>query len=135
MAFTYNSALPTDKDKVRLLCTDTDVAGGADAQFFQDTEIEYFLTLMSNNVLRAAAMALLTIAAQEVLLMKRIKLLDLQTDGPAEAEALRQLALTYQEKADLVEDAEVGGVFDYAEMVLDPFTARERLDKEALRSG
>jgi len=135
MAFTYDSALPTNKDKVRLLCTDTDVAGGADAQFFQDSEIEYFLTLMSSNCLRAAAMALLTIAAQEVLLMKRIRLLDLQTDGPAEAEALRQLALTYQEKADLVEDAEVGGAFDYAEMVVDEFTARERLNKEALRSG
>jgi len=133
MAFTYNVA--TTRGQVRLLCTDTDVAGGADAQFFQDDEIDFFLTLMGANVLRAAAMALLTIAAQETLLMKRIKLLDLHTDGPAEAAALRELALVYQEKADLVEDAEDGGAFDYSEWVVDHFTARERRDKEALRSG
>ena len=133
MAFTYNVA--TDRGKVRLLCTDTDVAGGADAQYFQDDEIDYFLVAMGNNILRAAAIALLTIAAQEVLLMKRIKLLDLHTDGPAEADALRELAAVYQEKADLAEAQEAGGAFDYAEMVVDAFTARERLDKELLRSG
>jgi hypothetical protein len=133
MAFTYNVA--TDRGKVRLLCTDTDEAGGADAQFFQDDEIDVFLDLMGSNILRAAAVALLTIAAQEVLLMKRITLLDLSTDGPAEAAALRELANTYQEKADLAEASEVGGAFDYAEMVVDEFTARERLEKEALRSG
>lgn len=133
MAFTYNVA--TDRGKVRLLCTDTDVAGGADAQFFQDDEIDFFLTLFANNVLRAAAQALLTIAAQETLLMKKIKLLDLHTDGPAEARALRELADVYQEKATLAEAAEAGGTFDYAEMVVDVFTARERLAKEALRSG
>lgn len=133
MAFTYNVA--TLRGQVRLLCTDTDVAGGADTQFFQDDEIDFFLTLMTNNVLRAAAIALLTIAAQETLLMKRIKLLDLHTDGPAEARALRELADVYQEKATLAEAAEAGGTFDYAEMVVDVFTARERLAKEALRSG
>lgn len=129
MAFTYNVA--TDRGKVRLLCTDTDAA----YPLFEDDEIDYFLVLMSNNHLRAAAVALLTIAAQEVLLMKRIRLLDLQTDGPAEAAALRELAAMYQEKADLQEDATIGGAFDYTELVYDVFTARERLAKEALRSG
>jgi len=129
MPFMYD--VTTDRGKVRLLCTDTD----STYQLFQDVEIDYFLTLMGNNILRAAAMALLTIAAQETLLMKRIRLLDLSTDGPAEAAALRALAESYQEKADLAEAAEVGGTFDYAEMVVDEFTARERLDKEALRSG
>ena len=135
MAFTYDPLCPTNRDKVRLLCTDTDVAGGATCQFFQDGEIDTFLSLMSSNVLRAAAMALLTIAAQETLLLKRIKLLDLHTDGPAEAAALRELAAVYQEKADLAEAMEVGGAFDYAEMVVDVFTARERRNKEALRGG
>jgi predicted deacylase len=129
VAFTYNIA--TDRGKVRLLCTDTDAA----YPLFEDDEIDYFFTLMGNNHLRAAAVALLTIAAQETLLMKRIKLLDLHTDGPAEAAALRALAADYQEKADLAEAADVGGTFDYAEMVVDIFTARERIDKEALRSG
>lgn len=129
MAFTYD--ITTDRGKVRLLCTDTDAA----YQLFQDAEIDYFLALFGSNCLRAAAIALLTIAAQETLLMKRIKLLDLQTDGPAEAAALRELANVYQEKADLAESLEGAGTFDYAEMVVDPFTAREKRDKEALRGG
>lgn len=129
MAFTYD--ITTDRGKVRLLCTDTDAA----YQLFQDAEIDYFLTEMGGNRLRAAAIALLTIAAQETLLMKRITLLDLQTDGPAEAAALRALADTYQEKADLAESLEAGGTFDYAEMVVDRATAEEKRNKEALRSG
>ena len=133
MAFTYD--ITTDRGRVRLLCTDTDVAGGAPAQYFQDDEIDFFLTAMSGSVLRAAAIALLTIAAQEVLLMKRIRLLDLSTDGPAEARALRELADVYQEKATLAEAADAGGTFDYAEMVTDEFTAEERRNKEYLRSG
>lgn len=130
MPFTYNVA--NDIGKVRLLCTDRDAANPI---FEEDDEIQVFLDLMGGNLLRAAAMALLTIAAEETLLMKRIKLLDLHTDGPAEAAALRELAAVYQEKADLAEAAEVDGTFDYAEMVYDEFTARERLEKEALRSG
>jgi hypothetical protein len=135
MAFTYDPLCPTNRDKVRLLCTDTDVAGGATCQFFQDGEIDTFLSVMSNSVLRAAALALETIAAQEILLLKRVKLLDLQTDGPAEAEALRRLAAQLKEQAALAEATEAGGAFDYAEMVVDAFTARERRNKEALRSG
>ena len=131
MPCTYDPLCPTSRDKVRLLCTDTDCANA----LFQDGEIDTFLSLMLNNVLRAAAVALFTIAAQEVLLMKRIKLLELTTDGPAEADALRRLALEYQEKADLAEAAEDGAAFDYAELVTDDFTYRERLDKEALRGG
>ena len=129
MPFTYD--VSTDRGKVRLLCTDTDGVN----PLFQDDEIDTFLSLMGSNILRTAAVALFTIAAQEVLLMKRIKLLELTTDGPAEADALRRLALEYQEKADLAEAAEAGGAFDYAEMVVDEFTYRERLDKEALRGG
>ena len=135
MAFNYNPACITARDQVRLLCTDTDVLGGAPAQYFQDTEIDFFLTAMSSSVLRAAALALYTIAAQEVLLMKRIRLLDISTDGPAEATALRALADTYQEKAALAEAADAGGTFDYAEMVTDEATAEERRNKEYLRSG
>ena len=129
MPFTYN--VGTDRGKVRLLCTDTDGVN----PLFQDDEIDTFLSLMGSNILRTAAVALFTIAAQEVLLMKRIKLLELTTDGPAEADALRRLALEYQEKADLAEAGEAGGAFDIAELVVDDFTYRERLDKEALRGG
>lgn len=129
MAYTYD--VTTDRGQVRLLCTDTDALN----PIFEDNEIDAFLTMMSSNVLRAAALALFTIAGQEVLLLKVVKLLELQTDGAKVADSLRALALEYQEKADLAEAGEEGGSFDYAEMVVDDFTARERLDKEALRSG
>jgi len=129
MAFTYD--VTTDRGKVRLLCTDTDAAN----VIFQDNEIDAFLTLMSSNILRSAALALETIAGQEVLLMKRITLLELTTDGPAEARALLALATKLKEQADAEEAAEDGGAFDYAEMVVDSFTYRERLEKEALRAG
>ena len=132
MVFTYNVA--TDRGKVRLLCTDTDVATPA-AQIFQDDEIDTFLALMGNSILRSAALALETIASQEVLLMKRIRLLDLQTDGPAEAMALLEAAKLLKEQAAQEEEKEEGGTFDYAEMVVDVFTAREKRDKEALRNG
>jgi len=127
----YTYDLTTNRGKVRLLITDRDAAN----EIFNDTEIDTFLVLMGDNVLRAAAIGLFQIAASETLLMKRIKLLELSTDGPAEAEALRALALEYQEKADLAEAGEDGGAFDIAELVVDDFTYRERLDKEALKEG
>lgn len=128
MAFTYD--LATDRGKVRLLCTDTE----SSAALFTDDEIDAFLTLDS-NVKRAAATVLERIAVSEVLIQKRIKLLDLQTDGPAEAEALRKLAASLRARADIDEADDADGLFDWAEMVVDPFSARERLWNEALRNG
>ena len=129
MAFTYD--VTTDRGKVRLLITDRDAAH----EIFNDDEIDAFLSMMSGNVLRAAAVALFQIAANEVLLLKVIKLLELQTDGASAARALKELAKEYQEKADLAEAGEAGGSFDWAEMVYDDFSYRERIEKEALRAG
>jgi len=127
--FTYD--VTTDRGRVRLLITDRDAAH----EIFNDDEIDAFLSMMSNNVLRAAAVALFQIAANEVLVLKVIKLLELQTDGASAAKALRELAKEYQEKADLEEAGDAGGSFDYAELVYDDFSYRERLEKEALRAG
>lgn len=127
--FTYDPT--TDRGKVRMLITDRNPA----TEIFYDGEIDAYLSMMGNNVLRAAALALMTIASEEALQLKVIKLLELTTDGAKLADSLRALALEYQEKADLAEAAEEGGAFDYAELVVDEFTYRERLDKESLRAG
>jgi len=127
--FTYDPT--TDRGRVRMLITDRNAA----TEIFNDGEIDAYLLMMGSNVLRAAALALMTIASEEALQLKVIKLLELTTDGAKLADSLRALALQYQEKADLAEAAEAGGAFDYAEMVVDEFTYRERLDKEALRGG
>lgn len=86
----------TDGALVRLLISDIDTA----APIFNDASVAAFLSLHGGNVKRAAAAALLVIAVNEVLVQKRIRLLDLTTDGPAEANALRALAAQYRAEAD-----------------------------------
>lgn len=122
--FTYDPS--TSAGRVRLLATDTD----SDNAIFSDDEIAAFLALEDDSVKRAAATALDQIASSEALIQKRIKLLDLQTDGPAVATALRAHAKVLREQAD---DEETTGAFDYAEVVVNQFSARERLWNQVLR--
>lgn len=118
MAFTYD--VSTDRGKVRLLITDVQEAN----PLFQDAEIDAFLTL-NTSVRLAAAAALEVIAASEVLVLKKIVNLDLETDGPAVARELRELAKQLR-----AQDANVGA-FDIAEQIHDDFTLREYWDKQA----
>lgn len=119
------SDFSTNVAKVRLLIGDIDDT----TQIFNDSAISAFLAMaLDSNVKRAAAQALLTIAVNEVLVQKRIKLLDLSTDGPAEAKALQDLANELTRQAD---NEEVDGAFDWAEMVntnaqYDEFLLKER---------
>ncbi len=126
MTWTYDVA--TDAGKVRLLCFDTDVAV-ADHRFFTDDEINAFLTLADGSVLLAAAEALDTIATSEVLIQKRLTLLDLKTDGPAEAKELHARAESLRDRS-LTSEAP-----DWAELVLDTHTYSERIMNEALRDA
>lgn len=127
MPFTYDDT--TDRGKVRLLCTDVDSTDPC----FQDSEIDAFLSLASNSVFKATALALMSIAVNEALVSKRIKLLDLTTDGPAVAKALNEKAKEYMALAEAADIAASGG-FDIAEMVQDQFTYYSKLIKESLRS-
>lgn len=76
----------TDIDTIRLLINDTAAAGNG--QVFTDPEVQSFLDL-EGDVKLAAAQALDVIASNEALVKQRIRTLDLQTDGPAVATALR----------------------------------------------
>lgn len=120
MAFTYD--VSTDRGKVRLLITDVQEAN----PLFQDAEIDAFLTL-NTSVRLAAAAALEVIAASEVLVLKKIVNLDLETDGPAVARELRELA------KQLRAQEENTGAFDIAEQIHDDFTLREYWLKQAQR--
>ena len=118
----------TDEAKVRLLISDIDDTD----QIFNDEAMTAFIAMaLDNNIKRAAAQALLSIAVNEVLVQKRIKLLDLSTDGPAEAEALRKLAMQYRDEADI---EEVTGAFDWAEMINTEWQYDEKVYKDALSS-
>jgi len=118
----------SDVAKVRLLIGDIDDT----TRMFNDAAIQAFIDLaLGSNLKRAAAQALLTIAVNEVLVQKRIKLLDLSTDGPAEAESLRALAKELMALADAEEVED--GAFDWAEMVNTTGQYDELLLKERLR--
>jgi hypothetical protein len=124
MAFSLDYS--SDAGKVRLLIGDID----SDDPIFQDDAIAAFLSIaLDNNVKRAAAQALLVIAASEVYVQKAIKILDLSTNGPAQAEAFRKLAADLVAQAD---NEEIDGAFDWAEQINTPaqwdeFTFKDRL--------
>ena len=125
MAFTYD--LTTDRGKVRLLCTDNIVA----YEIFDDDDIDAFLSLESSVVKKAAALALETIASSEVLVQKRIRLLELTTDGPAESAELLKRAALLRAQADADEEGDYSPI-DWAELVYDDFSFREHIVDEAL---
>ncbi len=72
-------------------------------------------------------MALDVIASNETQVLKVIHNLDLTTDGAKTAAALHKHAEVLRKQV-TAEDS-----FDYAEMVVDQFTHRERTIKQALR--
>ena len=118
----------TDVAKVRLLIADLDDTD----QIFNDEAIAAFIDMaLDSHLKRAAAQALLSVAVNEILVQKRITLLDLKTDGPAEAIQLRLMAKELMKQAD---DEELTGAFDWAEQVNTSFQYDELLVKEALRS-
>lgn len=130
MAFNYD--VSTDRGKVRLIISDID----RDNVIFQDDEIDAFISMaLNNNLKRAAAQALRTIAANENYVQKAIRILDLQTDGPAVAREFRQQANLLEDQADKEESSEEGASFDWAELVTTPAQYDERLYKEALRDN
>lgn len=86
----------TDLGMVRTLITDLDESNF----LFTDPQITAILARFGGRVLRAAAAALDTIATSEALISKRIKTLDLSTDGPAVAKALREHAQRLRDEDD-----------------------------------
>lgn len=127
MSFTYDTT--TDVGKVRMLVPDR----VEDNAIFQDDEIQAYLDLNDSNVRRAAAEALETIASDDVMTLKVVSTLDLTTNGAASSDALLRRANNLRELADKAEDGDDGGAFDYAEMVTNAFTGRERVLKQAQR--
>jgi len=129
MAFTYDPT--TSRGRVRLLIPDR-IESSA---IFTDAEIDTFLSLETANVRRSAAMALETIASDQALTLKVIRVLDLSTDGAKTSDALLARAAKLRAQADLAEAAEDSGAFDIAEWVPTDFAARERMWNEALRDS
>ncbi len=96
-----------------------------------DDDLDTFLTLEGGNY-RAAATALETIATNQVLILKVMKMLDVQTDGAKVAQELRARAQQLRASAAEAEDAAADG-WDWIEMTPNVFAERERILKVAQR--
>jgi len=125
--FTYDPS--TSIGIVRLLTNDKYEA----EPIFYDEEITAFLALEGSDTRKAAAKALETIAADEVLTQKVIKLLGLTTDGAKVAAELRANAAALRSQAVTGDDSE--GLIDVAEWIVDDFTYRKRIINEFDRLG
>lgn len=129
MAFSYN--LSTDAGKVRAMIPDSKEA----TYLFEDDEINVFL-LIEGHIKRATALALETIASDQALVLKVIKVLDITTDGAKVSDALLKRAKMLREQVDAeIVLSDQQPAIDIAEMVLDDFTWRERMVKQSLRGG
>lgn len=125
MTATYD--LSTDVGKIRLLIPDRDLT----SPVFQDEELAAFIAL-EGDLRRAAALALETVAADDARTLRITSVLGLSVNGVAAAQAVLARAASLREQAAEAE-ARDEALFDWAEVVVDEFTARERLAAEILR--
>ena len=106
MAIDYSSPV----GQVRLLITDLSEVPAE--QLFSDVQLEAFLAMRGDNVNRAAAKALVVMAASEVMVSKVIRTQDRSTDGAKVSAELRALAQTYESEADGADAAAAGSFFE-----------------------
>jgi len=114
--------------RVRLLIPDRDIT----APIFTDAELGGFAAIEGDDARLVAAAALETMAAHLLYQVGDYRVEDLQTNASKTAAAYMQRAQALREQSQL-EDSKSGATFDWAEMVTDPFTARERLRDQRLR--
>jgi len=132
VAFSYDPT--TDRGKVRLQIGDTDTVN-ADRQLFTDAEIDAFLAQNTSIIKLSAADALEAIAANQLMVLKVMKNMDLSTDGAKVADSFRKLAEGLRKSWAETGDGTYEGMFDYAEFTDTRFAKRERIVKEYERTG
>lgn len=100
--------MATDIEKVRVLIPDNEQIFDGD-YLFSDNDLNAYLEVANNSVLRAASYAVLAIANSEAIISKIIKTQDLSTNGAAVADALRLTAKQLADRAD--KEDELAGEF------------------------
>lgn len=137
MSFSYD--LSTDVGKIRLLIPDNKEYASTDSfepgYVFEDDELQVFFDMEDSLVRPAVALALDTMASNEVFVLKYIETMDLKTNGPAVAKEMRARADALRAQQAQAESREDGGSFDIAEMIDTSFQARERFQKQWLRGA
>lgn len=118
----------SDVGKLRLLISDSQVRKdpmnptAAAEYYYSDEFLTAFIDISEGNLFYAAADALTALAANDALVSKKIRKENLQTDGPAVANALRLLAQDYRgrgNRAQEIQDAADGTfiIVDFADPV------------------
>ena len=94
MDFTYQLPISTDRDRVRFLTGDTNVA----RPLLDDAEIDYALSLATNNILRSAAYACDGIAAK-LTRESQISVQGINLTRSLSAEGYKKLATEYRARS------------------------------------
>ncbi|MCC6314214.1 MAG: hypothetical protein IT337_09365 [Thermomicrobiales bacterium] len=132
MTWSLDESLPTAKDRVRVLVGDTD----ATDPLISDEGIAVFLSggaLEQTSERLAAAEVATAIAAKFARRPLGMRAGGTEVNWGVMVNRYTDLAKQLRE-ADAASES-MDGLFDWAEMVIEPFGARERLDAELLRSG
>ncbi len=123
--------LTTDRGKVRLLIQDDNET----YEFFTNAKIDAFLTLAGDlegsSVFNASALALESWASNQVMVIKVVKLLDVQTEGAAVSREMRQRAAILRKDA-ITSSSDAG--FEIAEMALGHFSWVEQIENAAIEA-
>jgi hypothetical protein len=125
VTWTYDPT--TDLGKCRLLCSDTD----STRQIMSDEDLAAFI-VMAGHYMPAAAMALDSIAANEVLSLKVLNIMGMSTDGASVAKML--MARAQKIRDDYMRYSAANGPgFATAEMPDGTFSWDEKILKEYMR--
>lgn len=115
----------TPTGQVRLLISD--VSTDLTLRLFTEKQLATFLTLKAENIYRAAALALRTVATSELLVLKVLRMQNgTTTDGAKVSAELRALADTYEADADRADAAAAGGHFEIIPLYDNGAEAAER---------
>lgn len=101
--------------------------------FWSDEEIQSFLNDEGGDWRRACALALETMASDNLLVMKVIRVQDVETNTDRMAKLLMDRAKNLRELS-AIEDSTTGDSFEVAEVVVTDWQFRERVYNQALRS-
>lgn len=126
--FTYDPT--TNVGRVRRTIPDKDEFNA----FWTDDEIESFLLDEDNNWRRATALALETMASDDLLVLKVVKVQNIETNTDRMMTALMKRAQKLRDDA-VVEEANAGDAFEVAEVIVTDFQLRERIMGQALRGA
>lgn len=128
MAYTYD--LSTTVGKVRRTVPDKVV----DNYIWTDEEIQSFLDDSGGNWRRASALILETMASDDLIVLKVVKIHNLETNTDRLMSAMLKRAASLRAEAATEEANSADSDFEVAEMITNDFQYYERLTGEFLRS-